>query len=181
MLEPVQSGWQNFYVIIGSASATLIGLMFVVMTFVASRERHQTTEETIGAFATPTVIHLGAVLLTAVVLTAPWPSLWQAALLLSGCGMGGIIYMVVVARRARRQRSYQPVLEDWIWHVILPFLSYASFLAAGLALLRSAWAVLFVIGSAAVLLLFIGIHNAWDTITYLSVISSRAERETNKK
>ncbi|WP_376793983.1 hypothetical protein [Thermogemmatispora sp.] len=89
MLEPVQSGWQNFYVIIGSASATLIGLMFVVMTFVASRERHQTTEETIGAFATPTVIHLGAVLLTAVVLTAPWPSLWQAALLLSGCGMGG--------------------------------------------------------------------------------------------
>ncbi len=89
--------------------------------------------------------------------------------------------MVVVARRARRQRSYQPVLEDWIWHVILPFLSYASFLAAGLALLRSAWAVLFVIGSAAVLLLFIGIHNAWDTITYLSVISSRAERETNKK
>ncbi|MBX5451942.1 hypothetical protein [Thermogemmatispora sp.] len=167
MQESLQSAWQNFYVIIGSASATLIGLMFVVMTLLASRRMRQKSEEAIGAFGTPTVVHLCAGLLVALILTAPWPALWQAALLLNCGGLAGVIYMLIVIRRAQRQRHYQPVLEDWVWHVIFPTLAYISFLGAGLALPNYARPALFVIGAAAVLMLLIGIHNAWDTITYL--------------
>jgi len=40
---------------------------------------------------------------------------------------------------------------------------------AAVLLRRDPAACLFVIGAAALLLLFIGIHNAWDTVTYLTV------------
>ena len=120
MLEasvPLLSAWQNFYVIVGSASAGIIGLMFVVITLIASRGRHR-SGESIGAFGTPTVVHLGAALLIAAILSAPWPTLWDADLLLGICGLAGVIYIIVIFRRARRQNEYEPVLEDWLWHVL---------------------------------------------------------------
>jgi hypothetical protein len=76
---------------------------------------------------------------------------------------------VVVTRRAARQTDYRPVLEDWIWHNALPFGAYAMLTSASIALLRYAPTALFVIGAAMLLLLFIGIHNAWDTVTYVAV------------
>jgi len=114
---PLLSAWQNFYVIVGSASAGIIGLMFVVITLIASRGRHR-SGESIGAFGTPTVVHLGAALLIAAILSAPWPTLWDADLLLGICGLAGVIYIIVIFRRARRQNEYEPVLEDWLWHVL---------------------------------------------------------------
>src|SRR5579872_5842806 len=67
---PLLSAWQNFYVIVGSASATLTGLMFVIVTLIASRGRHR-SGEAIGAFGTPTVVHLCAALLIAAILMRP--------------------------------------------------------------------------------------------------------------
>jgi len=37
---------------------------------------------------------------------------------------------------------------------------------------------LFVIGAATVLLLFIGIHNAWDTVTYVALERSQPENKS---
>src|SRR5947209_16498801 len=76
VLSPLAT-WQNFYVIIGSAVATLTGLMFVVMTL---RVRDRRSSGALGAFATPTVVHFGAVLLVAALLSAPWQALWPAGL-----------------------------------------------------------------------------------------------------
>ncbi|MGH7583970.1 MAG: hypothetical protein ACREL5_12160, partial [Gemmatimonadales bacterium] len=75
----------------------------------------------------------------------------------------------VVTRRALRQSAYQPVLEDWIWHSWLPFVSYGAVAAAGILLASHPHPALFVIGGAALLLLFIGIHNAWDTVTFMAL------------
>jgi hypothetical protein len=75
----------------------------------------------------------------------------------------------VVIRRTRRQTRYRPVLEDWIWHAVLPLIAYTALLAAALRLPRQPGAVLFVIGAMAMLLLFVGIHNAWDAVTYIAV------------
>ncbi len=72
-------------------------------------------------------------------------------------------------RRARRQTGYKPVLEDWIWHTALPITAYAALLIAALGLGRAPVPALFVVGAISLLLLFIGIHNAWDTVTYIAV------------
>jgi hypothetical protein len=173
---PILGAWQNFYVIVGSAAAALTGLMFVVITLIASREGHR-SGQAIGAFGTPTVVHLCAALLIAMILSAPWPTLWDAALLLGICGLAGAIYMIVVFRRALHQTDYQPVLEDWLWHTIFPFFSYTALLVAALLMPGNATPALFVIGAATVLFLFIGIHNAWDTITYMAFNGSSSENE----
>lgn len=171
MHEPIVSpltAWENFYVIVGSSAAALTGLQFVVIALIADRGRTSSRRE-IDAFGTPTIVHFGAVLLLAAILTAPWPTLASAGLALGASGAAGVIYVAIVTRRARRQSGYQPVFEDWLWHAILPLLAYAGIMAAAIFLQRDLAPMLFVIGAAALLLLFIGIHNSWDTVTYIAI------------
>jgi len=174
--------WGNFYTIVGSAAATLTGLMFVVITLNAGR-REQTAPDDdgngdgIAAFGTPTVVHFCAALAVAAILSAPWPALWPAGLLLGLSGLGGVGYIVIVIRRVRRQASYSPVLEDWLWHVGFALVAYVALVGAAAALAGSPSPALFVVGAATVLLLLIGIHNAWDAVTYMVVARSRPQGE----
>jgi hypothetical protein len=158
--------WANFYVIVGSSAAALTGLMFVVIALIQSASA---TERQIQAFGTPTVVHFGAALLQSAILSAPWPTLGGARLALAIFGSAGIAYTLVVTRRAHRQTDYKPFFEDWLFHAALPFTAYASVAAAAWALPRWPTPLLFVIGGAAVLLVFVGIHNAWDTVTYVLI------------
>lgn len=174
------SGWENFYVIIGTAAATLTGLTFIVITLVA-RAGIIGRGDGVAAFSTPTVVHFGAVLLIAVIFTAPWPMLWYVSILLGLIGLAGILYIVVVLRRTRRQTSYELVLEDWLWHMILPFLSYVAFFCSAIALLTDPALTLFVVGTATVLLVFIGIHNSWDSVTYLLFMRLRQVQENEEQ
>jgi hypothetical protein len=169
ILSPLAS-WQNFYVIIGTAAATLTGLLFVVVTLIAGRSvRTSTSSEGIATFSTPSIVHFCTALLVAAFLCAPWQALWNASLLLGLCGLAGIAYTFVVIRRTLCQTAYQPVLEDWLWHTIFPFVSYTTFFVAAIILSANPVPTLFCIGAAMVLLLFIGIHNAWDNLTYITV------------
>jgi hypothetical protein len=81
--------WQGFYVIVGSAAATLTGLMFVVITLIA-RTQTRSSSGSIAAFGTPTVVHFCAALFVAALLTAPWPALWNVGLLLGLSGLWGV-------------------------------------------------------------------------------------------
>src|SRR5262245_24431512 len=75
------SQWQNFYMLIGTAAATLTGLMFVAITLVAGLERHGSTLDAgVSAFSTPTVVHFCAVLLIAGILNAPWQTFFSVRL-----------------------------------------------------------------------------------------------------
>ncbi len=173
------STWQNFYVIIGSAAATLTGLLFVVITLIARvRVRASSPGGGIATFSTPNVMHFGAALLVAAILSAPWQALWNAGLLLGLSGLWGATYVIIVVRRARRQTVYQPVLEDWLWHTVLPLVSYTALLVAAILLPGHPAPALFVIAAATVLLLFIGIHNAWDNVTYIVIELSQPQNKS---
>jgi fatty acid desaturase len=86
-----------------------------------------------------------------------------------------MIYVLIVLRRARRQRDYQPVLEDWLWHTVFPLVSYTALFVAAILLPGRPALALFVIAAATLLLLFIGIHNAWDAVTYIALERSQQE------
>lgn len=174
---PVLSTWQNFYVIIGSSAGALTGLMFVVITLIAGT-RMRRSSEPIAAFSTPTVVHFCTALLVAAILCAPWQVLWNASLLLGICGLGGMTYAAIVAQRARRQTAYTPVLEDWVWHTIFPLISYTALVVAAIMLPGDPVPALFITGAATVLLLFIGIHNAWDNVTYIVIEQTRPENKS---
>ena len=179
MHEPLTSpleAWEAFYVIAGSSAAALTGLQFVVIALVAEARRRSTLYE-IDAFGTPTVVHFCAVLLISANLSAPWPALRGAGFLLDFCGLAGVGYVVLVIRRARRQSGYSPVFEDWLWHAVLPALAYAALLVASATIAAHPTNSLFVIAGVALLLLFIGIHNAWDSVTYVAVARLHAPPE----
>jgi len=159
--------WESFYVIVGSSGAALTGLQFVVIALGAEARALRSPE--LGAFGTPTVVHFCAVLLLSAILSAPWHAISGPALLLGAAGVAGVVYTLIVARRARRQTGYKPVMEDWIWHTVVPLLAYGALLAAAVMLARNPVPWLFVIGATSILLLFTGIHNAWDAVTFIAV------------
>lgn len=158
-------GWENFYVIVGSSAGALIGLQFVVITLIAEVPTVRDVHRASSAFATPTIVHFGSVLLLAAVVSAPWPRIAGAAILWGVLGLVGMLYVAVVARRMRVQTAYSPQLENWLFHVLLPLAAYVTLIGSAWAARSNVDAVLFAVGAAALLLLFIGIHNAWDAVT----------------
>src|SRR6266699_2846627 len=158
-------------------AASLTGLMFVVVTLIAGT-REPRASKALAAFSTPNVVHFCVALLVAAILSAPWQVLWPVSLLLGLLGLGGVTYVVIVLRRARRQTDYQPVLEDWLWHTIFPLVSYTALLVAAIVLPGNPALALFVIAAGTVLLLFTGIHNAWDNVIYIAIELSRPQNKS---
>lgn len=65
------AGWENFYVIVGGSAAALIGLQVVVITLIARRPIVAGQEHAGAAFATPTIVHFGGVLLLSGIASVP--------------------------------------------------------------------------------------------------------------
>ena len=167
---PFLTNWQNFYIIFGSAAATLTGLMFVVITLTAGIETHASTLNAgISAFNTPTIVHFCAVLLMAGILSAPWHAFTSVRLLLGLSGLGGVFYLIIVTQRMRRVPGYQTPLKDWLWYTVFPLIAYIILIVAAMALPASPALALYIISAVMVVLLFLSIHNAWDLVTYLAV------------
>jgi len=141
----------------------LIGLQFVALSLVANRPTARVDPQAGGAFATPTIIHFSTVLALAAILGAPWDGIDAPRVLCGAVGLTGAAYAVIVTRRLRRQTAYQPEFEDWLFHVLPPFAAYVTLAVSAYAGSRL-HAALFGVG-AAVLLLIIGIRNAWDAVT----------------
>jgi hypothetical protein len=170
----VLSHWESFYVIVGSSAGGLTGLMFVVITLIAD-SRIPRTPANINAFGTPNVIHFLAVLLLAAILSAPWQRMQDPAHLIGLSAVSGVGYVLVVLRRMVRQTDYKVVLEDWVWHFSLPMVAYVTMFICAMGLSHDQHWALFAVGAVALLLLGIGIHNAWDTVTYI-VAAGREEK-----
>ena len=165
--------WHDFYVLIGTAAATLIGLMFVAASIAASymTEQHQAG---IQSFYTPTVVHFATVLITCVVLVAPLGATPLGVLLLA-IGAAGLSYASFVWVRMGRGGFTANI-------------DRGSILVRGLAGRRSPLLVaavvmllllrdersLEVLAVAIVLLLLAAIRNAWDITAWAVTRSSRS-------
>src|SRR5262245_14842970 len=99
--------WQNFYVITGSPAVALIGLQFVVLSLITNTPAVRTNAEAGSAFATPAIVHFGAVLALSGILSAPWDRIRTASVLWGLLGLSGVLYPVIVTRRMRGPAAYQ--------------------------------------------------------------------------
>ena len=166
----VAAEWESFYVIVGSSAAALTGLQFVVIALSADTEGLSTGSD---VFATPTVVHFCAVLLIAAILCVPRQTPASLATCLAAEGIAGLLYVVIVALRFRKEMHYTPVLEDRIWHVVLPFTAYTALFVSGLSAYQHEVGALYVVAATALLLLLIGIHNAWDAAVYIAITKQK--------
>jgi hypothetical protein len=179
-MQAILTSWQNFYNIIGSASATLTGLLFVATTLIAGIEqKNAVTNAGLSAFTTPTFVHFCAVLLLTAIFSAPWPTVMSVSLVLGFSGLGGVIYLIIVIRLMRRVPDYHTPIKDWLWYLAFPLFAYVFLISMAIALPANPGLVLYFINATMIALLFIGIHNAWDLVTYLAV--ERAHPETKDR
>jgi hypothetical protein len=158
--------WHDWYLLCGTAAATLVGLMFVVVSL-APKVIAQEAEAGVRSFLTPIVGFFTTVLLVSIIMLVPGiaPSLTATAFLAVGlCGIG---YLISV-RVHGQWRSNNLDLQDWFWYVGLPFVSFTAMLGASVALFLHAAAALAIAAAAVLLLLVIGIRNAWDIVIYMT-------------
>jgi hypothetical protein len=174
-------GWESFYVIVGSSAGALIGLQFVVITLIGETTITQGMQAAGDAFSTPTIVHFGIVLFLSGTLSAPWTSMRGPEILAGATALFGTIYTLIVLRRMRRQPAYAPETEDWIFHFALPLIAYAVMAISCMFEPAHARGALFGIAAAVLLLLFIGIHNAWDSVEYIVFVHKRKHQERERQ
>ena len=167
------SEWESFYIIVGPSAGALIGLQFVVLTLIGDRPSLRIAEAG-AAFITPMIVHYELVLFLSALLLAPWHSILPISIIWGVVGFVGFVYECVVVRRMLKQAAYRLGFEDWLFYVVLPFLCYFVLMLSPFAALAHEREAVFAVGAATVLMLFAGIHNSWDTVSYhVFVVRSR--------
>jgi hypothetical protein len=158
--------WHDFYLLVGTASATLVGLMFVAATLGASvfTERHRVA---LQAFISPTVVNFASALFVCIGVMIPSQTWLSLGVLLAGGGVAGLVYAGRVWVQMFVRRSFQVDMVDRMFYATVPLLGYLLLLAAGILLLvHKQWSAE-VTAAALVVLLFAGVRNAWDMTTWI--------------
>jgi hypothetical protein len=169
-------GWENFYVITGSSAAGLTGLTFVVIALASDAKMVRLSG--LRAFITPIVIHFGAVLWIASIMSIPGHTALSLAISTAATGIGLMVYGVLTIYRMYRNRVlYRPAVQDWMWNAVYPSLCCTSLLAAGALVLQHPVAALYLIGGVTMAMLFIGVHNAWDLAVWITVERPGVQQE----
>ncbi|MGH9618976.1 MAG: hypothetical protein ACRD45_04575 [Bryobacteraceae bacterium] len=101
-------------------------------------------------------------------MNVPWHSVFAFRFFIAGVGVAGVCYASTRIWHAIKA-AYKPDAGDWFWYIALPLLGYAALLAAGILFRRHPLASLDAIAAITLILLFDGIHNAWDTVTYIAL------------
>ena len=158
--------WHDFYLLVGTASATLVGLMFVAASIGSSvfSEKHSIA---LQAFFSPTVVNFASVLFICIAVMVPSHTWLSLGLLFVAGGIAGLIYAGRVWVQMYPQRSFHVDAVDRMFYATLPLLGYLLVLVSGiLLLLRFPGSTEVTAGTLAVLL-FAGIRNAWDMTTWI--------------
>jgi hypothetical protein len=164
--------WHDFYTLIGTAAATLIGLMFVSAS-VGGSYMTEDRRPGIRAFFSPTIVHFAATLVACLIVSAPLPGRKSLGGLLLGCGLVGLGYAGFVWRHMGRRGLWQAIdTEDRLWYALAPFACHLLVSFAALLLLADLPAGTDVLAPALVLLLLAGIRNAWDITLWVVMRNS---------
>jgi hypothetical protein len=160
--------WHDFYVLLGTASATLVGLMFVAAS-IGTTVFNEGHRPALGAFITPTVVHFAAVLFACLVLTMPthyWESL--SAMLGAG-GLAGVVYGGRPLMQLIVRHRFNVDLVDRLFYALIPMVGYLLALAASvLGFLHIAESA-YVMATALLVLLLAGLRNAWDMMVWIMI------------
>jgi hypothetical protein len=158
--------WHEFYLLIGTAGATLTGLLFVLVSL-GARTVAERVSTGVRAFLSPNAVHFCATLIVAAVLIIPNvpSSIVGVFLFLGALGLLGYLAHTKVHRRWRENKL--PVV-DWIWYVGLPILSYVLLLVSSVAMLLGRLWSMYGIAVGLIFLLVIGIRNSWDLVIFMA-------------
>ena len=167
-LSDLAHAWHDFYLLVGTASATLVGLMFVAAS-IGAQVFTERSREAMRAFISPTVVHFGAVLFICMAVTVPSQTWVTLAVLLILGGAAGTLYAARVWVQIFVRRSFAVDVIDRLFYALIPVAGYLLVAGAAFLLLeRSQWS-LEVLSAALITLLYAGIRNAWDMTMWIVI------------
>lgn len=168
-------GWQDYFLLVGSAAGALIGLLFVVVTLTIGRDL-SSIERGQRLYMTPVVFQLGGILLLSGAALAPPVTPTVLGLASATVGLVGIISGLRITIGMRQVAPDASSSFDTIWYGIVPTAAYTLLLATGCSLLVGFdWAL----NAFAIMLmaqLLVSMHNAWDLLTYLAPRSNHPDQ-----
>ena len=140
----VMEGWSDFYTLVGSTAATLIGLIFVVISLGADH---------------------ASLFFSALAMMAPLSDMARAlAVGLIGCaGLGYMVNLAFLVTKGIKAEERQP-----IWFGLLPLVAYTGFLMTAAAWALASSLAPEIGGLACVVLLVAALHNCW-TMTLIII------------
>jgi hypothetical protein len=161
--------WHNFYFMMGGASATLVGLMFVAL----SLGMHLISDETraqFEIFVEPSIIYFVSVLLICGLILAPSYSPEVLGLSLVAGSLFGIFiciqYIKPLYQSAQRNQDFNRL--DWLSQIMAPIPAYGFVLAAGIGFVVDHWEAAFRgLWLGVILLLLCAIHNTWSLVMWI--------------
>jgi hypothetical protein len=152
--------WHDFYLLVGTAGATLVALLFVAVSIgvgILARE-----PAIVRTFVSPVVVHFAAVLfISAVMLAAPHPGPLLPAVIGATAVVGVLAAIVTVVRVAKRGGRKISAAT----YAGVPALAYGAIL---LATVTRDWPYALQLLAAGVLILLLAsIRNAWHVLVSL--------------
>lgn len=159
--------WENFYLIVGSAAGALIGLMFVVATLMAGLESSRVMH---GArvFFTPIIFHFSVVIIVSAVAMVPGMPAPLTGVIVAFCAVAGFAYAIATIFRMFGPGSANPLhWTDKYFYGVIPALVYLGLAAAAGAVWLKPESAAYAIGATMLILLLIGIRDAWDMAVFL--------------
>jgi hypothetical protein len=166
------AGWHDFYIMAGTASATLVGLLFVGLSL---HLQIVITASEVRSLARVTLANFGAVLFAALFMVIPQGPTAAGSQLI-GVGLVSLVIAgpsLVGAVRSREWSFQMSVMQRL--RVALRFglssLSYLAIIAAGILLLSSVSAAFSVLLIATVLLLVVSLRNTWDLLVTVADVT----------
>lgn len=169
--------WHDFYLLIGTAGATLLGLLFIAVSLGAGFLSEEKTAPT-RAFYSPIVIHFASVLFISAVALVPTHHSTYFAALIGACAVIGFSVSLYVTVQLL-SHDWTQYKQDHISYALLPALAYLALLIATIMIWTGNELALDFLSGALLLLLLINIRNAWDLM--LSMVRHQTAREQKKK
>ena len=151
--------WANFYLLTSAAAATLIGLLFVIITLGAERGVEDATVK-IRMYLTPTVVYFASVLLLAALLSFPNHTRLTATLCICLAGVLGLLYSGTSLLGGGDKKNFGERV-DRISYGIIPFAAYGLLVLGGVLSLYHPQAGLTLVAVGMLSLLTLGIRNSW--------------------
>jgi hypothetical protein len=152
--------WHDFYLLLGTAGATLVALLFVAISLSVG----YLTQERAGStrlFMSPVVIHFASVFFVSAVSLVPSHQPLFFACVIGATAVVGLIVSAAVTVQVVRTDLTNEVI-DYLAYGLLPAVGYAALLIAATMIGTDKGLGLDLLGGGLLLLLIVNIRNAWD-------------------
>lgn len=162
-------GWDNYFVLTGTAAGGLIGLLFVVVTLTAGFERSRALRGS-EIYMTPNLVHFAVVLVASALVLAPRVPARVMALILAGAALAGLSNAVRTCLGIMdfAQNGNPPHWSDLPLYGVAPGVLYLILLVVAAAIWLQASFAAAAMAVFVIVLMLLAIRNAWDLITWMA-------------